>query len=37
MSNNTTHKGASDTDLMILIPLVCIMSVIAFVASALAS
>lgn len=36
MSNNT-RKGAADSDLMILIPLACIMSVMAFVATTLAS
>lgn len=36
MSNNTRRKAASDTDLMILIPLACIISVMAFVATSLA-
>jgi hypothetical protein len=36
MSNNT-RKGAGDSDLLILIPLACIMSVMAFVATTLAS
>ncbi len=35
--SNTTRKAANDTDLMILIPLACIISVVAFVASTLAS
>ena len=34
MSNsNSTRKGASDTDLLILVPLVCIVSIVAFVAT----
>ena len=36
MSNNI-RKGASDSDLMILIPLVCILSVMGFIATSLAS
>lgn len=36
MSNNT-RKSASDSDLMILIPLACIMSVLAVVATTVLS
>lgn len=36
MSNNT-RKGASDSDLIILVPLACILSVLGFVASTLVS
>lgn len=35
MSNNTRRKSAADTDLMILIPLACIISVVAFVAASM--
>jgi hypothetical protein len=35
MSNNTRRKAASDSDLMILIPLACIVSVLAFVATSM--
>lgn len=36
MSNNT-RKSASDSDMMILVPLACIISVVAFVATTLAA
>lgn len=35
--SNTVRKGASDTDLMILIPLAGIVSVVAFLATTLAA
>ena len=35
--SNSTRKGASDTDLLILVPLVCIVSLVAVVASAIIS
>ncbi len=37
MSSNTQRKGANDTDLMILIPLACIMSVLAVIATTVMS
>ena len=35
--SNSTRKAASDTDLMILIPLACIVSVLGFVATTVMS